>query len=72
MTGVLFQSTLPCGERPPVGERGEYPELFQSTLPCGERPSYSDALSRLPLPFQSTLPCGERQTYDVLITCYLA
>ena len=57
---VLFQSTLPRGERPAVvwsvcPERSR----FQSTLPRGERP-FRLFEAVIMLVFQSTLPRGER------------
>ena len=36
--GVLFQSTLPRGERRHIGVNVLFHDLFQSTLPRGERP----------------------------------
>ena len=55
----MFQSTLPCGERPKSRHRVSVSKLFQSTLPCGERQcvTVSSVIVRM---FQSTLPCGER------------
>ena len=57
---ILFQSTLPCGERREIVERIRPVDTFQSTLPCGERPGM-EATQFKPGKFQSTLPCGERQ-----------
>ena len=54
-----FQSTLPCGERPPHILHNRETHQFQSTLPCGER--LTDYFKMYALgQFQSTLPCGER------------
>ena len=57
--GLLFQSTLPRGERPqPVAK--SVPWLsFQSTLPRGERRTRNVTI-HLQITFQSTLPRGER------------
>ncbi len=57
--GGVFQSTLPCGERPYDDDNSSILLPFQSTLPCGERQE-ERKLSPLALIFQSTLPCGER------------
>ena len=57
---VVFQSTLPHGERPISRLLFEIAHKFQSTLPHGERPSCSSYSGRMVL-FQSTLPHGERR-----------
>ena len=56
---VMFQSTLPHGERPSAGTSLTAFRKFQSTLPHGER--LPGGFSRLTVRgFQSTLPHGER------------
>ena len=59
-TTLLFQSTLPRGERHALVTLTMMENLFQSTLPRGERRQQPPRFHRL-LPFQSTLPRGERQ-----------
>ena len=56
---LLFQSTLPHGERPMRSKFSIELDEFQSTLPHGERlldPLYGEAA----IEFQSSLPHGER------------
>ena len=56
---IIFQSTLPWGERPFSFRAIIKPSGFQSTLPWGERQKI--IIDRLPgIRFQSTLPWGER------------
>ena len=57
---VLFQSTLPHGERLYNITGYSSGNIFQSTLPHGERPPSVYSLPSASL-FQSTLPHGERQ-----------
>ena len=57
---ILFQSTLPHGERRIMTGHVDRLGRFQSTLPHGERRLFLTACLFL-LPFQSTLPHGERQ-----------
>ena len=56
---MLFQSTLPHGERPAWSGFTTSPVTFQSTLPHGERPDLKRR-SEEGVIFQSTLPHGER------------
>ena len=58
---VIFQSTLPHGERRDVGDHAGKTCRFQSTLPHGERPGRNPT-KRVRKPFQSTLPHGERRS----------
>ena len=37
----VFQSTLPCRERPPAAVLSGLFHIFQSTLPCRERPEHT-------------------------------
>ena len=62
---IIFQSTLPRGERPPDPEADGAYIRFQSTLPRGER-HVSQIYKHLICKFQSTLPRGERR---VLLNC---
>ena len=57
---MIFQSTLPQGERLQSVLQSVLIHQFQSTLPQGERRS-SSVRSTDPQQFQSTLPQGERQ-----------
>ena len=59
--GLLFQSTLPVGERLSIISSWSRHSLFQSTLPVGERLGVS-ASGPLLVRFQSTLPVGERRS----------
>ena len=56
---MMFQSTLPHGERPVVRNDFDVEPWFQSTLPHGERQRDEETISDV-LQFQSTLPHGER------------
>ena len=56
---ILFQSTLPRGERLGTLNYSNKDRQFQSTLPRGERHPKS-AVSCITFEFQSTLPRGER------------
>ncbi len=58
---LIFQSTLPRGERQHKGHKKSGENRFQSTLPRGERPDYQKA-QRTEQQFQSTLPRGERRS----------
>ena len=66
---ILFQFTLPCGERPVYGKTLYVRDLFQFTLPCGER-LLSVFYYVMIFLFQFTLPCGER--LKILKTCVIA
>ncbi len=57
---LIFQSTLPRGERLKLLHIIRSPRIFQSTLPRGERPSCTIRWRHL-TGFQSTLPRGERR-----------
>ena len=57
-----FQSTRPCGARPPAFATTDGPGGFQSTRPCGAR-LIRFKLSIVFLQFQSTRPCGARRSY---------
>ena len=57
---VVFQSTLPHGERQFQGDYELTVDGFQSTLPHGERLFYSYDVPEHKQ-FQSTLPHGERR-----------
>ena len=57
---LIFQSTLPRGERPCMATSSIRTFGFQSTLPRGERPCMATSSIRT-FGFQSTLPRGERQ-----------
>ncbi len=59
-TIVLFQSTLPRGERRRREAYGYYIQAFQSTLPRGERRVTVANDLKFITAFQSTLPRGER------------
>ena len=59
-TYVIFQSTLPRGERRETGTRSRTQTEFQSTLPRGERLNQC-RMRGLKNKFQSTLPRGERR-----------
>mgnify|MGYP005763444197 CR=1 FL=1 len=66
---IIFQSTLPRGERQRSICMTMRNTRFQSTLPRGER-RIRDFLNRFLRIFQSTLPRGERPEYiknDVLV-----
>ena len=56
---ILFQSTLPQGERRPQLVKIAAAAVFQSTLPQGERRNQQPLYSTFGM-FQSTLPQGER------------
>ena len=56
---LVFQFTLPRGERPLPKLMPKSLELFQFTLPRGERQCVLDVLAEI-LEFQFTLPRGER------------
>ena len=56
---ILFQSTLPRGERHNSAKHPQADYKFQSTLPRGERLD-QDRPRQGALLFQSTLPRGER------------
>ena len=65
---VLFQSTLPRGERPVHALQALSSSLFQSTLPRGERRIslvHKGKVAR----FQSTLPRGERRFRSAISCC---
>ena len=64
--GLLFQSTLPRGERLQDIKKDIKAEEFQSTLPRGERPPFVILLISLSA-FQSTLPRGERLHLEKLV-----
>ena len=66
---LLFQSTLPRGERHRILKWICTIKLFQSTLPRGERHAPANT-SATTSPFQSTLPRGERPSKYVKIRCY--
>ena len=57
---VIFQSTLPQGERPNYQDDITEGVVFQSTLPQGERREIGDGAVLFVI-FQSTLPQGERR-----------
>ena len=57
---IIFQSTLPRGERHLCFVKQIVHILFQSTLPRGERQTVANGCNTA-MRFQSTLPRGERQ-----------
>ena len=57
---IVFQSTLPRGERQAIADPAKDAFWFQSTLPRGER-RLKELPARPNRKFQSTLPRGERQ-----------
>ena len=59
---LLFQSSLPRGERPSIFDTSEEIKEFQSSLPRGERPCCNRDSVDLTV-FQSSLPRGERRCF---------
>ena len=64
LRSLLFQFTLPRGERPSPTSLSLTPWMFQFTLPRGERQICQRSLS-LGEGFQFTLPRGERLTPEL-------
>ena len=66
---ILFQSTLPRGERPFTDNAILIAFQFQSTLPRGERLPFQQPKHTINI-FQSTLPRGERRPNAVYHVLY--
>ena len=66
---MIFQSTLPQGERLQSAKLRDGLFKFQSTLPQGERHGWPFTTDTM-IPFQSTLPQGERRYTTDLVTIW--